>query len=100
MEDQGHCPTCKSSDRNVEVGDCYDYWHRAAPRLVKLQPVLGDWTLEPIQAPRSMNDGPQCSPSTPSTRRQLNPVFVEMLMDFPPGWTSLAPLGCDSRGTL
>jgi len=44
-------------------------------------------------------DGPQSSPSTPSTRRQLNPVFVEMLMGWPPGWTSLAPLASDSQAT-
>lgn len=32
-------------------------------------------------------------------KRQLNPRFVEWLQGWPPGWTSLAPLGCDSRVT-
>lgn len=31
------------------MGDCYDYWHRAAPRLVKLQPAPSDWTIGNIE---------------------------------------------------
>jgi len=31
-------------------------------------------------------------------RRRLNPRFVEWLMGWPIGWTSLAPLGSDSAG--
>lgn len=49
------------------------------------------------QAPRSMSDGQPSSPSTPNSRRQLNPLFVEWLMGWPMGWTSAAPSACDSR---
>jgi hypothetical protein len=35
----------------------------------------------------------------PAFRRQLNPNFVEWLMNWCPKWTSLAPLDCASPGT-
>jgi hypothetical protein len=35
------------------------------------------------------NDGPPSSESAPTSRRRLNPRFVEWLMGFPPGWTEL-----------
>lgn len=35
------------------------------------------------------NDGPPSSGSAPTSRRRLNPRFVEWLMGFPPGWTEL-----------
>jgi len=34
--------------------------------------------------------GETCSPADPTSLR-LNPRFVEWLMGFPPGWTSVAP---------
>ena len=34
-------------------------------------------------------DGPQSSESAPTSRRRLNPRFVEFLMNFPIGWTEL-----------
>jgi hypothetical protein len=35
------------------------------------------------------NDGPTSSAKDPTSRRRLNPRFVEWLMGFPPGWTEL-----------
>lgn len=34
-------------------------------------------------------DGPTSSAKDPTSRRRLNPRFVEWLMGFPPGWTEL-----------
>ena len=39
------------------------------------------------------------SGSAPTSRRRLNPLFVEWLLGWPENWTSLAPLGSDSRAT-
>ena len=51
-------------------------------------------------APETLPPGSESSPSGPtSPRRSLNPKFVEMLMNWPVGWTSLAPLGSGSRET-
>ena len=44
------------------------------------------------QAPETPTHGSESSQSTPTSRRQLNPRFVEWLMGWRPGWTSLAPL--------
>lgn len=44
-------------------------------------------------APETPPPGQPSSESAPtSPRRSLNPKFVEWLMNWPPGWTSLAPL--------
>ena len=45
------------------------------------------------QAPRSATGGQTSSPSTPNSPRRLNPLFVELLMGLPLGWTDFAPLG-------
>ena len=49
--------------------------------------------------PQTEPHGGKSSPSTPTSRRQLNPRFVEWLMGWPIGQTSLAPLGFASRET-
>jgi DNA (cytosine-5)-methyltransferase 1 len=51
-------------------------------------------------APATLPPGDESSPPDPtSPRRSLNPRFVEWLMNWEPGWTSLAPLGSASRET-
>lgn len=44
-------------------------------------------------------DGEQSSLNGPTLRRQLRPAFVEWLMGWPIGWTSLEPLDCASQAT-
>jgi hypothetical protein len=43
-----------------------------------------------LPAPETSTDGEPSSPIDPTSRRQLNPAFVEWLMGWPPGWTSFA----------
>ena len=49
--------------------------------------------------PTTSQDGSASSESAPTSRRRLNPMFVEWLMGWIPGWTSLVPLGSGSPGT-
>lgn len=64
---------------------------------LKAQVLSGSQPFPPD--PETGRPGRESSPSTPSTRRVLNPVFVEMLMGWRPGWTSLEPLGSGSPAT-
>jgi len=59
---------------------------------------LIDYSLLSRQALQTGSDGQPSSGSAPTSRRQLNPVFVEWLMGWPTGMTSLAPLGSGSPG--
>lgn len=60
---------------------------------------LIDYSLLSRQAPRTLLDGEPSSPNAPTSRRQLNPAFVEWLMGWPEGWTSLVPRGSGSPET-
>lgn len=51
------------------------------------------------QDPETLESGADSSSSTRTSPRQLNPRFVEWLMGWPVGWTSLAPLSSVSRAT-
>ena len=44
------------------------------------------------QAPATPPHGSESSPSGPTSRRRLNPNFVDWLMSLPPGWTDYAPV--------
>ena len=48
------------------------------------EPTLARQSCSPL-APRSESDGR----NTSAERRTLNPRFVEVLMNFPEGWTAL-----------
>jgi hypothetical protein len=50
------------------------------------QPNLQDQAVSFLPAPQTLPDGGKPSPE----RRSLNPLFVEWLMGWPPGWTLLA----------
>jgi hypothetical protein len=43
------------------------------------------------QAPETPPHGSDSSPNAPTSRRRLNPNFVDWLMSLPPGWTDYAP---------
>jgi hypothetical protein len=49
-----------------------------------------------LRHPTIETSGPESSPSAPTSRRRLNPLFVEWLMGFPEGWTDCEPLGTES----
>jgi len=42
--------------------------------------------------PETKTDGARSSPSARTSRRRLNPNFVDWLMGWPPGWSGCAPL--------
>jgi hypothetical protein len=39
--------------------------------------------------------GSESSPNAPTSRRRLNPNFVDWLMGLPPGWTDYAPVATE-----
>ncbi len=43
-----------------------------------------------------MTDGQKSSQQDQTSRRRLNPQFVDWLMGWPPGWTSTEPAACDA----
>jgi hypothetical protein len=43
-------------------------------------------------APQTPPPGSESSPNAPTSRRRLNPNFVDWLMALPPGWTAYAPV--------
>jgi hypothetical protein len=43
-----------------------------------------------LPAPETPTLGEPSSPDAPTSRRQLNPEFVEWLMGWPEGWTAFA----------
>lgn len=47
-------------------------------------------SASPPPAPETPMDGSPCSTVDPISPRRLNPLFVEWLMGWPEGWTSLA----------
>ena len=51
-------------------------------------PSLPAFVAHSPQAPQ-IPDGPQSSEKGPTSRRRLNPRFVEWLMGFDPEWTEL-----------
>ena len=63
---------------------------------MNLREQVHDVSLQPPTTPK---DGQPSSESAPASRRRLNILFVEWLMNFPEGWTSLAPLGSGSLVT-
>jgi len=44
-----------------------------------------------LQDPETLTDGGESLPSVPTSRRRLNPHFVDWLQGFPTGWSSTAP---------
>lgn len=64
--------------------------------MLEMQAVYG--SASSLPDPETPSPGGESSESAPTSRRQLNPRFVEWLMGWEPGWTSLAPLASGSRG--
>jgi len=61
-------------------------------------PTLVDQVLS-LPLPTTPKGGQPSSETAPTSRRRLNILFVEWLMNWPEGWTSLAPLGSGSLVT-
>lgn len=53
-------------------------------------------TMEPLSMSGPSTSGDSSSIAAPTSRQRLNPLFVEWLMGWPEGWTSLAPIGSAS----
>jgi len=47
------------------------------------------------RAPETETPGGGCLNTDPTSRRRLNPLFVEWLMGWPLGWTDFAPVGME-----
>ena len=67
---------CRGGDRKNEMGldqqaRTSDYFH---------------------PAPETPPHGSESLPTSPTSRRRLNPNFVDWLMSLPPGWTDYAPV--------
>jgi hypothetical protein len=79
--------------RKVELGWTLDLnttavnW--ANPKAMDLNVVASRYS-HPVQ--ETPTPGPQSSPSGQTSRRRLNPAFVEWLMGLPVGYTDFAPL--------
>jgi hypothetical protein len=58
---------------------------------------ITNWSgLDSLPDPPTETGGPATSNATPTSRRQLNPRFVEALMGLPPGWTDFEDSGTPS----
>lgn len=70
----------RGSGQNAEA-------RKAQGHMVNIQDQVNSW--EPSRPAQPTNDGPPSSESAPTSRRRLNPRFVEWLMGFPVTWTEL-----------
>lgn len=71
----------------------------AAGRVGPVRPSLSTLARS-LPAQQTSKDGDASSPSVQTSRRRLNPDFVDWLMGLPIGWTACAPLAtalCRSR---
>lgn len=58
---------------------------------------MPDWQSESFSPPvHPIQHGRESSPNDQTSRRRLNPQFVEWLMGWPAGWTSIEPTACDA----
>lgn len=101
----------RGQGHNVSLGETAEHWatprgsDQAGASSVRVEAGTGQLREQVERFPHSPRDpetgthGSESSQSAPTLRRQLNPRFTEWLMGWPPGWTSLAPLGSDSRAT-
>lgn len=89
-------PTPKARDYKGGQGE----QERNSPDLDK---VAEAWptpdTVDGPPAPPTSAPGEPSSPAAPTSPLRLNPLFVEGLMGWPEGWTSLAPIGSASSAT-
>lgn len=77
-----------------------DKWHYREPGHDRQVNLSGQAAYESgRQRPETSTAGDPSSPSAPTSRRRLNPAFVEWLMGWPEGWLSLEPINSASSGT-
>ena len=96
----------RGQGHNVSLGETAEYWitpsaNEDAAGTVdgQMQQMLTHQAKRFHQDPGTAPHGHESSPNAPTSRRQLNPRFVEWLQGWRPGWTSLAPLDYDSPET-
>lgn len=106
VSDLASAGSLKSGSANSMLGRQAEQWGTPTSRdwkdgtnpseNVPTNGLLGRQAVRSLPAPETPPHGSESSPSAPASRRQLNPAFVEWLMGWPVGWTSLAPLAFDS----
>ena len=85
------CP--RAEDSKVAIGDTltdaaltFPCSHPALARGLMTEAVGSSLSIE------TLPDGSRCLRKGPTSRRRLNPLFVERLMGWPEGWTAYAPV--------
>ena len=65
-----------------------DKWHYREPGHERQVNLSGQASAHSLPAPETPMPGDESSPSGPTSRRRLNPKFVEWLMGVPEGWVT------------
>jgi len=93
-EKDGACET-QDVETNAMLGRASVRW----PSISSLPAPARGLMREAVGSSLSIEtlpDGSRCLTKGPTSRRRLNPLFVERLMGWPEGWTAYAPVEMES----